>query len=254
MVRKTVQVENPRVKRGLKWFFRGQLRRLGFDIVRYRARPKWPEEDGRFEYQNKLNQFHIAPDAVVLDVGSGHYPFPFATILSDLYLEESPHRTENLVRDHRPLLKLDIRSLPFAEKSIDFVYCSHILEHVEDPLQACLEIMRVGKQGYIETPTLCKDGLFAWSGDASHRWHVLAIDNTIFFFEYSDRQKKGIRSRAWQDLIFADSYHPLQAAFYENQDFFNTMFMWSNLFRVFVFRLDGTVQSNDQCSASRLQR
>lgn len=250
MVKKTVRVENPRFKRGLKWFFRGQLRRLGFDIVRYRARPKWPEEDGRFEYQNKLNQFRIAPDAVVLDVGSGHYPFPFATILSDLYLEESPHRTENLVRDDRPLLKLDIRCLPFADKSIDFVYCSHILEHVENPLQACLEIMRVGRQGYIETPTLCKDGLFAWSGDVRHRWHVVVIDNTLVFFEYSDRQKKGIGSRSWQDLIFADYYHPLQEAFYDNPDFFNAMFMWFDSFEVFVFKLDGTVESKHGLHAS----
>ena len=225
-------------------FLRAQIRRFGFDIVRWRLRTRRPEENDRFEYQKTLNRFQIAPNSTVLDLGSGDYPFPLATVLADMYLDDSPHRTEQLVRDHRPLVQLDIHHLPFSDKSVDFIYCSHALEHVENPLQACLEIMRVGKQGYIETPTLCKDGLFAWAEGIRHRWHVIAIDSTIVFFEYSDRQKKGIRSSAWLNLIFADQHHPLQEAFYDNQDFFNTMFTWADSFRVFVFRLDGTVECN----------
>jgi hypothetical protein len=43
------------------------------------------------------------------------------------------------------------------------VHCSQVLECVKDSLAACREIMRVGKRGYIETPTLGKDTLFAWA-------------------------------------------------------------------------------------------
>src|SRR5262245_58076038 len=219
-----------RVEFNLKRFLRTQIRRFGFDVVRWRRRPTRREENDRFEYQKIFNHFRIAPNSAVLDLGSGHYPFPLATILADLYLDRSPHRTEQLHRDHRPLLQLDIHHLPFTDKSVGFVYCSHVLEHVDNPLQACLEIMRVGKQGYIETPTFCKDGLFAWSEDIRHLWHVIAIGNTLVFFEYSDRQKKGIRSPAWANLIFADQHHPLQDAFYDNQDVFNTMFLWVDSF------------------------
>jgi SAM-dependent methyltransferase len=234
----------------LQRFLRAQIRRFGFDVVRWRFRTRRPEENDRFEYQKTLNHFQIAPNSAVLDLGSGHYPFPLATIVADMYLDDSPHRAEELVRDHRPLVQLDIHHLPFSDKSVDFIYCSHALEHVVNPLQACLEIMRVGKQGYIETPTLGKDGLFAWSEGIRHLWHVIAIGSTIVFFEYSNRQKQGIRSSAWLDLIFAEQHHPLQEAFYDNQDFFNTMFMWVDSFRVFVFRLDGTVECNYDLSAS----
>jgi ubiquinone/menaquinone biosynthesis C-methylase UbiE len=239
-----------RVRVNLARLLRTQIRRFGFDVVRWRPRMRRLEENDRFEYQKAFNHFQIEPDSTVLDLGSGDYPFPLATILADLYLDHSPHRTERLVRDHRPLVQLDIHHLPFSGKSVDFIYCSHALEHVDNPLQACSEIMRVGKRGYIETPTLCKDGLFAWSEGISHRWHVIAIGSTIVFFEYSDRLKKGIRSSAWLNLIFADQHHPLQEAFYDNQDFFNTMFMWVDSFRVFVFRLDGTVECNrDPCAS-----
>jgi hypothetical protein len=229
---------------------RSQLRHLGFDLVRYRPRPQWPVDHDRFGYQTRLNQFSIAPGSVVVDIGGGHYPFPLATVLADLYFHDSPHRTDELIRDHRPLLQLDIHDLPFSDKSIDFVYCSHVLEHVTDPLQACAEIMRVGKKGYIETPTFGKDSLFGWATNVSHKWHVTAIDNTIVFFEYTERQKKGIGSPSWLDLMFADYFHPLQEAFCVNQDIFNTMLMWSDAFRVFVFRLDGTIETNYEFQVS----
>jgi SAM-dependent methyltransferase len=222
--------------------------------VRYSPRPQWSVDNDRFNYQKRVNQFQIAPDSVVVDIGGGHYPFPLATVLSDLYFDDSPHRTDNLVRDHRPLLKLDIHDLPFSDKSIDFVYCSHVLEHVTDPLRACVEIMRVGKKGYIETPTFGKDSLFGWAASVGHKWHVTAIDNTIVFFEYTERQKKGIDSPSWRDLMFADYFHPLQEAFCVNQDIFNTMLMWSGAFKVFVFRLDGTIETAEHASHRRTPR
>lgn len=223
---------------------RTQLRRIGFDMIRYHRRPKWPEEDNRFEYQKELNPFPITPDSVVLDIGSGDYPFPLATIVSDLQIGVGPGSAHKPVGGSRPLLKLDVHHLPFQDKSIHYVYCSHVLEHVADPFQACLEIMRVGKQGYIETPTIGKDSLFAWAREAGHRWHVTAINNNLVFFEYSEIQEKGIGSEAWRRTIFADYEHPLQEAFYKNQHIFNTMFTWSDSFTVFVFRLDGAIDTN----------
>lgn len=104
----------------------------------------------------------------------------------------------------------------------------------------------MGRRGYIETPTMAKDTLFGWAADAGHRWHAVAIGNTLAFFEYAERQRQGIRSAAWKDVLFASHYHPLQAAYYNNLDIFNVLFAWRDLFRVVVFRLDGTVVSNDE--------
>jgi ubiquinone/menaquinone biosynthesis C-methylase UbiE len=177
-----------------------------------------------------------------LDIGSGDNPFPLATVLLDQFVERTAHRDAALVRDHRPLLLADVHCLPFPDKSFEYVYCSHLLEHVNDPIVVCTEIMRVGRRGFIETPTYAKDILFAWA-EGMHKWHVVGIADSLVFFEYSKRQLEGVRSPVWRNFIFSPFYHPLQTVFYENQEVFNTMFSWENGFKVVVFRLDGSMAS-----------
>ena len=207
-----------------------------------RVKPKWPGKNDRFSYQRCYIDFDIKPNDRVLDIGSGGYPFPYATVLVERFLEQTRHRYEPLVREGKPLVLADIHNLPFRNKCFEFVYCSHALEHVDNPLKACAEIMRIGRQGYIETPTMGKDALFAWA-ENMHKWHVVAIGQNLCFFEYSPRQLKGIGSSAWRDIIFSKWYHPLQEAFYQNQDLFNVMLTWFDSFAVFVFHLDGTVEA-----------
>jgi ubiquinone/menaquinone biosynthesis C-methylase UbiE len=213
-------------------------------VEQLRPRPCWSGENERFSYQSTYVKFGIRPEDKVLDIGSGTYPFRYSTVLVDRFPERTVHRRDDLVTNGKPLVLADISTLPFRDKYFDFVYCSHVLEHVEDPIKACAEIVRVGRRGYIETPTLAKDMLFAWA-DGMHKWQVVAIANTLVFFEYSKRQLRGIRSSAWRDIVFDRFYHPLQAAFYENQDIFNTMLCWESDFRAVVFRLDESVGSQD---------
>ena len=190
----------------------------------------------RYRYQSKLNLFEIRPGAVVIDVGSGQYPFPTATILCDLFLNPTVHRHSPIVRDERPLVVCDVCALPFRNKSADFIYCSHILEHVSDPLAACSELQRVAKAGYIETPNFTKDVLFSWAY-GMHRWYTITMNNTLHFFEYTERQAKGIQSSIWKDMILGPTYHPMQDVFYDNQDLFNTIFSWTDSFTCIVHRL-----------------
>ncbi len=222
-----------------KWLLR--LReRIPAKIQVLRQRPAYC--GSRFHYQRDYADFDLRPGAQVLDIGSGGQPFPYATVLVDRFAEPSQHRHGVLVRAAKPLVLADVDSLPFSDKCFDFVHCSHVLEHVADPVAACAEIARVGKRGYIETPTFCKDSLFGWAA-GMHKWYVVAIGRSICFFEYSPRQLEGIRSSVFKDIIFGNWYHPLQEAFYENQDIFNTMFNWVGRFTVFVLRLDGTVEA-----------
>ena len=206
------------------------------------GRPAQANRQGRFYYQSEFVDFNIARSQRVLDIGSGGHPFPHATLLVERFLELSRHRYDPLVTAGKPLILADIECLPFGDKSFDFVYCSHLLEHVDHPVKACSEIMRVGRRGYIETPTFGKDALFAWAKNM-HKWHVTAIAHNLCFFEYSERQVEGIRSTAWRDIIFSKWQHPLQDAFYQNQDIFNTMLVWQDAFSVFVFRLDGSCET-----------
>ena len=219
--------------------------------VEYRpVRSSWPGEKRRFEYQERYVEFDIRPTDRVLDIGSGSDPFPYATCLVDRFLDPTPHRDGSINRSGKPLVSADIQYLPFPDKSFEFVYCAHILEHVDDPVRACAEIMRIGKRGYLETPTMSEDILFSWAKER-HKWHVVGINGTLCFFEYSPRQLEGIRSPAWENLIMNRRYHPLQEAYFGNRDIFDVVFPWESSFSVFVFRLGGEVECLNASVANR---
>jgi SAM-dependent methyltransferase len=192
-----------------------------------------------YSYQSNYMR-HVPDHGIILDIGGGHNPFPKATILSERFLEITAHRREELVRDERPFVILDIHNLPFKSKSIAYIYCSHVMEHLDDPEQACAELIRVGRAGYIESPTLMKDALFSWAKELNHRWHIVQHGNRLVFFEYDQRRLEGIRSTKWQETILSPYYYSNQDLFYPNQDLFNTILEWVDRFDVVVFRLDRT--------------
>ena len=217
----------------------------------HRRRPASQTLEDRFVYQSRFVDFGIRPGERVLDVGSGGDPFPYATHLVDLYPEPSRHRALELATDGRPCTIADVQDLPFPDCSFDFVYCSHLLEHVDDPIRACRELMRVARRGYIETPAMMKDVLFCWANEM-HRWHVVASGEVLCFFEYTDRQLEGVRSSVWRDIVMGPWANPLQDVFRVNQDIFNVPFLWKGSFGVIVFRLDGPIESFNAEVISRM--
>jgi SAM-dependent methyltransferase len=217
--------------------------RLGLRIERLKPRPIWPGEQTRLTYQQRYVTFPIAPGDRVLDVGSGGFPFPLATVHLDGFPDFTPTRYEPLARVEKPFVTGDVHRLPFRDHSFEFVYASHLLQSVDDPLAACAEMMRVGKAGYIELPTFGKVTLFSWGSGLLLKWYAIGIHQHLCFFEYTDRELEGIRSPIWRDLIMSRWYEPLQAAFYDNQDIFNTMFSWTGSFSVSVFGRDGSVRT-----------
>lgn len=68
--------------------------------------------------------------------------------------------------------------MPFENREFDFVFCSHVLEHVEDPARACTELMRVGRRGYVECPRSWTEYVFS---SQEHRWLVDAECGVLVF-------------------------------------------------------------------------
>jgi len=224
----------------------------GIQVTVHRRRRHRCAYEVRYEYQKQFVRFDIQPGDRVLDVGSGGDPFPHATVLIDRFLGMSSSRTVPLATDNKPLAIADVHCLPFPDRAFDFVYCAHVLEVIENPLNACSELMRVGKRGFIETPTAGKDILFAWTKESrNQRWQVVANGQSLCFFEYSPRELEGVRSAVWRDLVFSQRQNPIQNMFEANQDVFNVMFTWHDRFSVFVFRLDGTIETLNTVFDSR---
>lgn len=111
---------------------------------------------------------NIRPSDFVLEIGSGHNPKARADVLCDKFVADDEQRGGALVTD-RPCVEADGQHLPFADKAFDYVICSHVLEHVTDPVQFISELERVASRGYIETPSEIGERLYGWH---YHHWVV----------------------------------------------------------------------------------
>jgi SAM-dependent methyltransferase len=189
-------------------------------------------------YQSRLFDFGITPTEKVLDIGSGHLPFPLATHLSDVTIENHTYGRAGRPFKHiagKPVHEFDIESIPFADREFDFTYCSHVLEHTQDPAKACEEIMRVSRRGYIETPTAAKD-LWLCTANVSH--HTMSVDlvddDLLEFRRYQPEEMSGIGTDILLHMVVAPQTKrekAFAAALYLFPDRINTMLYWERKFR-----------------------
>jgi SAM-dependent methyltransferase len=204
-------------------------------------------QDRYSNYQARHFNFAISPSDKVLDIGSGHLPFPLATHLAEYAIQDSTFGragTPFKYVDGKPVTECSVEAMPFQDKEFDFVYCSHVLEHVESPEKACNELMRVAKSGYIETPLRGKD-LFLNTGKISnHIWGIEFLHNKLIFTEYNENEVLGL-----QNDILLDMHVTPQTAREKSfsslvclkSDRVNVMMMWKKEFSFEVRRLDGSV-------------
>jgi SAM-dependent methyltransferase len=80
----------------------------------------------------RQNVLHIAPEACFMK--------KFEAIHGALYITAD-------IESPLAKVKMDIHKMPFGSNSFDVVLCNHVLEHVDDDLQAMREIARVLKPG-----------------------------------------------------------------------------------------------------------
>jgi len=135
----------------------------------------------------------IKKNDLVLDVGSGDKPFWRADVIVDKYFEDDQQRhSGSVIFDNKKIfIKGDVENLPFKNKTFDFVFCSHLLEHVENPGKAIAELVRVARRGYIEVPNAVLELIHPFP---SHLWYCLFLDNTLIFRQKEKRNDFLIKS------------------------------------------------------------
>ncbi|KHK02927.1 glycosyltransferase family protein [Desulfovibrio sp. TomC] len=187
-------------------------------------------------YQSRFFDFAIAPGDTVLDIGSGHMPFPLSTHLADISLTDGQVGRAGAAFRHvdgKPAYEVRVENTGFADKQFDFVYCSHVLEHVSDPTAACRELMRIAKRGYIETPTKGKDTLMGSARVSNHRWHVERLGETLVFTEYEARDLAGFGVDILMNMHInprTDREKAFSALIWLRADQCNTMLAWDGSF------------------------
>lgn len=117
----------------------------------------------------------------VLEVGPGHNPMFRSDVLLEKFIDSNYHRCGDVkIFPHQTFYHCTAEKYPFKDKEFDYVYCSNVLEHVDSPADFLDELSRVGKRGYIETPSLIGEMLFP---KQSHRWCIIELDGKLILFE-----------------------------------------------------------------------
>jgi SAM-dependent methyltransferase len=202
------------------------VQRTGRQRNRFKDLPSW-------SYQEPVVMPRVKPGDIVLDIGSGNNPSPRADLLADFFPDDSFHRSGE-VAEHKPLIICSVDRIPLRARSVDFVICSHVLEHIPDPARAAAELSRVAKAGYAETPAYGKD-ILTGTG-YMHRWQVVSHEGTMHFFEYTPRQQEAFVASPVMKIWLSPQFHPWQEYFWKRQDMFNAWILWEGTLPVRVHR------------------
>jgi SAM-dependent methyltransferase len=178
----------------------------------------------------------------VLEIGPGHNPFEGVTHVLERDVTDGRERGGNplIVPTAAKLIVGEATVLPFAAASFDYVYASHVLEHVEDPASACAEIMRVAKAGYIETPSPFLEQGLALRDETSpehwfHRWFVFSPSPGLLVFEpKSVEDVRGFCSCSDGQFLreFYESLDFRQAQHFFRRSSKTTVFYWNRSFQL----------------------
>lgn len=99
----------------------------------------------------------------ILEIGGGHDPYAGVTHAVDKFPDDDGQRAGAMLLARGVEFRQgDLESIPFpAEPKFDFVYLSHVLEHVPSPEKAVAELVRVARAGYVETPSPLREQIAA---------------------------------------------------------------------------------------------
>ena len=117
-----------------------------------------------------LNQ--NSKDWKILDIGCNKDAVTYAQTVADIQNLSDFYKEKN-----KKFVLIESKDLPFEDNQFDFVYASHVIEHVEDVSHFIKELQRISKLGYIELPSMLEDNIILNENNIKdHKW----------FFQFDD--------------------------------------------------------------------
>ena len=106
----------------------------------------------------------------ILDIGCNRDAVQYAQTVADIQDLTSFYKDKKFVL-------IEGKDLPFEDNEFDFVFASHVIEHVEDVSHFIKELQRISKKGYIELPSMLEDNIvLSENNSKDHKW----------FFQFDD--------------------------------------------------------------------
>jgi methionine biosynthesis protein MetW len=109
--------------------------------------------------------------------------------------------------------------------------------------------MRIGKRGFIESPTRGKDIWLNTARVSNHRWAIENTDNRLIFTEYSNEEIEGLQN----DILMNMHVSPqtmrekaFSALIYLKADRINTMLLWEGSFEFTIYHRNRQIISNNK--------
>lgn len=100
-------------------------------LERHRLAWLYIKEQTFFLEDSSKKMLHVAPEKILMQL--------FQRQLQNGYLSADLH-------DKRAMVSMDIENIQYEDESFDYIYCSHVLEHVYDDKRAMREFHRVLKK------------------------------------------------------------------------------------------------------------
>lgn len=142
-----------------------------------------------------------------------------SNILVDRHIDDDSERELPITKD-RPLICADIANLPLKNGGFDFIYTSHVIEHLDDFKKSFGEMVRVGKKGVIIVPGEIHER--TWDKD-SHKWIITESDGKLIFRNKCacTRLNHNLGLEKWKK-IFWNMYS-------KNRDLLDIIFFWEGV-------------------------
>jgi len=131
-----------------------------------------------YNYLLGWRRWDIRKHDIVLEVGSGGNPMVRSNILIDKFIDWDGERELKIAIDDRPLICAEAENLPFKDNTFNFVYTSHVLEHIANIEKTLAEITRVGEAGLIIVPGEIFER--AWD-KGTHKWIINKNNGKLIF-------------------------------------------------------------------------
>jgi ubiquinone/menaquinone biosynthesis C-methylase UbiE len=171
------------------------------------------------------NEKIIKKSEYVLDIGGGHNPFHRANVIIEKYLKLNTERGAKIKSyDYQYIIESDAINLPLKNKSFDYIFSNHLIEHTLNPIKFIKELQRISSFGYLGAPSALYERMF--TGLNFHKYLFFLKNQTIFF---SKKSKKFVKESKFFGKVFSSLYNNSKSfrIFYRtNFNFFKINLNW----------------------------